>query len=361
MNYREHTLLANTTYLADKTEIIDIDVKDPISQIGIYYRPTYIAVTAHLAHPISCLKKVELVDGSEVLWSLSGAETQALDYYHRLVESFNYMDNTIGGTPEVWAFINFGRFLWDTEMAFNPTNFNNPQLKITVDINAPAADIITGSMGVFARMFDEKVISPSGFLMAKEIQEYSLANNAHEYIDMPTDLAWRKLLIRAQEDGSGLTSQLAHIKLSQDGDKHVIIDEDSGKLVHRLISQIPPYREHLFGSGYVAATNHFCTPALHCRFGGAQWRAAVAVQDEAFYAGDGGRFSHSQTGAGPNWQCIVEGWLPHAVLDYSFGIQSEKEDWFVPPASGSVKLDLTGGAAVAGEICEVCLQQYRPY
>jgi len=361
MKYRDHTLLAQTTYEADKTEIIDIDVQDPISQIGISYRPTFVSVDTIEDHPVSCLKKIEIVDGSEVLFSLTGAEAQALDFYSRLIEAYNRMNYTIGGTPEVWVFINFGRYLWDTELAFDPKVFVNPQLKIQVDIDAADAEIVTGDMRVFARLFDEKSISPVGFLMSKEIQQYSLSNDAHKYIDMPIDHAWRKLLIRAQRDGAEFTSQLDHLKLSQDADKKVIFDQACRDVVFQQISQTPPYREHHYGSGYTVAMYRFCTPSLYVRFGGVAWRASIGGGYQAFYGGAGGRYQQVQASAGPNWQCFLEGWLPHAMLEYPFGIQNDIDDWFDVSGIGSLKLDLTAGSSVGTSTCEVCLQQLRRY
>jgi len=216
-------------------------------------------------------------------------------------------------------------------------------------------------MRVYAQLFDEKMITPVGYLMAKEVQSYTLADNAHEYVDMPTDHPWRKLLVRAQRDGAEFTAQLAHMKLSQEADKKVIFDHDSRDVVLQQMSQSPPYREHLYGSGYAVAKNHWCTPALYVRFGRTSWRTTVAGGDGAMYSGAGGRFQHIQAAAGPNWQAICEGFLPHAVMEYPFGLQDEINDWFNVSGLGSVKLDITGGAAVGTANCEVCLQQFVQY
>ncbi len=71
MNYRMATLHALKSYTADTTEIIDVNVRDPISQLIIELRVGNTADEMQ-AHPIACLTKIELVDGSDVLFSLSG-------------------------------------------------------------------------------------------------------------------------------------------------------------------------------------------------------------------------------------------------------------------------------------------------
>jgi len=361
MNTRTYTLLGSTTYDADKTEIIDLDVQDPISQIAVVYRPVNVVTGTQLAHPAASITKIEIVDGSEVLWSLSGREAQALDYYHRQIEPFNYMDITDGGSPMVTIMLNFGRFLFDSELAFNPLNYKNPQLKISIDLNAQSADIVAGSMQVFAELFDEKVITPVGYLMGKEVESYTLGDNAHHYVDMPTDKVWRKLLVRAQRNGTDWASQIAHIKLSQDADKKVIFDHDSFPFAAHQASQVRPYREHIFGSGNIAARYGYCTPGFHVRFASTAWRATIGGGDQAFFGGSGGRFQYIQAVAGPNWQAIVEGWLPHSVVEYPFGLQQDIGDWFDPVNVGSMKLDITGGAAVDTQPCDVFLQELVKY
>lgn len=363
MDYRLATLLAPTTYTADKTEIIDIDIQDPISQIIIDYRPYnggYAASPA--AHPVKCLSKIELIDGSEVLFSLTGEESHAVDWYHRQKAShvwLHYLDNNYAVVPVI---LNFGRYLWDRELAFDPKKYRNPQLKITIDIDRGGMNADAGALIVTARCFDEKVISPVGFLMHKEIKSYTLVNSAHEYTDLPTDYPYRKLFIRAQRYGTDPSIQLSNIKLTEDVDKKIPFDHNTMVLVNSIVTDTKRYREYILGPGTTTARYFYCTPAFYVGFAACAWRSASAVGNISLYEGDGGRFTEIQENAGPNWSAIIDGYLPHGVIEVPFGLQDEIADWYEVAKIGSLKLDLTAGSSVGtSQSCEIFLQQLKRY
>lgn len=362
MNYRLATLLAQTDYAADKTEIIDINVADPISEIVIKYSPYNTAQTEGTAHPIACLTKIELVDGSDVLFSLNGHEAQALDiYHHRKLRSqwFHYLDNNY---TDMVVGINFGRYLWDTEFAFDPKKFTNPQLKVTIDLDAGAAAPDAGRMEIYALLFDDKEVTPSGMLIAKEVVNYTLADSAHEYVDMPTDHAWRKMLIRAQRYGTEPNQQLANIKLSEDQDKRVVFDHKHSALVRTLGNAGPMIREHIILGVSTASKNFYCTASARVNGMIQTWATAVtAASAQAFYDGDGGRFKIRSTVAG-NVQALINGWIPHATLEIPFGLQDDPADWYDMAKIGSIRADITGASSVGtSQTCQVFLQQLRKY
>ncbi|MDP2366526.1 MAG: hypothetical protein Q8M94_22455, partial [Ignavibacteria bacterium] len=135
MNHRLSTILPRSTYNADKTEIIELDMADPVSQIIVELAVTGVGDVA-TAHAIACLTKIEIVDGSEVLFSLSGYEAEAVDINHNGGMRSNWNPYLTGNDVQRFIGINFGRFLWDPLLAFDPKKFRNPQLKLTLDIDA---------------------------------------------------------------------------------------------------------------------------------------------------------------------------------------------------------------------------------
>lgn len=362
MNYRLATILATETHTADTTKVIDIDVKDPISQIIITHEPTSVGSASPNGHPSRCVTLIELIDGSDVLFSLSGVEAQALDFYHNKIEPPNVLFYTDGNKSESIFNINFGRYLYDPLYAFDPSKFTNPQLKITLDIDGGAIAPVTGDLTVLAHLFDEKAITPTGFFMSKEIKSFTLANATHEYTDLPTDYPYRKLLVRAQRYGTGPEYQIDTVKLSEDTDKRVVLNHTMFQLLRSIASQTPPYREWIIGWGTSSATNFYCTPCYWPAFAGALWRTATTPAGLCFYSGDGGRFSETQEAAGPNWQAHVEGLAPHGVLEIPFGLQDTPEDWYNVSDIGNLKLDIKGAASVgSSQTSEVFLQQLRSY
>lgn len=361
MNHRVSTLLPLSTYDADKTEIIELDMADPISSL-IIELGVLGASDVSTAHAIACLTSIEIVDGSEVLFSLSGYEAEAVDIYHNRGMRSNYNPYTNGMTCQRFVGINFGRFLWDAILAFDPTKFRNPQLKLTLDIDAGGNTPAQNTLRVWANMFDQKTIDPIGFLLHKEVKNYTLGASSHEYTDLPRDFPYRKMFIRNLEAGTEAGQNIGNVKLSEDQDKHVVFDHSLGNLMRlfgekdlQLIEQIIfPAKT---ATSYVFTTASDRTMAAFCT-----WAAALGTGTFASYGSAGGRMS-VDAGADENAVATVVGCIPHGTFEIPFGDQMDLEDWYkVNEGIGSLKLDITGAAGLAGtETCQILLQQLKRY
>lgn len=362
MNYRLSTLMEQKSYSADVTEVIDINVKDPISQLIIELCVTNVGSIAPTAHAIACLKKIELVDGSDVLFSLSGYEAEAVDIYHNKRMRSNWNPYLDGMDVQRYVAINFGRFLWDPVFAFDPEKFKNPQLKITLDINAGGNAPVINKLRVWANMFDEKTVTPGAFLMCKEIKDYTMAISSHEYTDLPTDYLYRKLFVRCQYPGYEGNIYVSNIKLSEDQDKRIIFDHDTETIFRNIAQDNPMLTELIYGYVGTVLTNGFCTPSARTIGSCQQWAAAVEAGAIAFYDGDGGKFRVIKETSDCNMQVIVSGWLPHGVWEIPFGDQMDPADWFDVTKVGSLKADIKGSAsATSSQSVQIFLQQLRPY
>ncbi|MBU2346590.1 MAG: hypothetical protein KJ888_20565 [Gammaproteobacteria bacterium] len=362
MNYRLATILDREAISADMTKVIDINLADPVSQFQIVYEVVNGNQAAGDGHPAKCVTKIELVDGSEVLYSLSGQEAQAVDWYHNKKEPPNIVLYTNGMNSEMIFNMNFGRFLYDPLFAFAPKKFTNPQLKITIDLNAGGSLSSSGYLTVLAQIFDGRTVEPTGFMMHKEINNYSMGSASHEYVDLPVDFPIRKLLIMAQTYGTGPEYLINKIKLSEDNDRRVPVNHTMFELLRNMAQQTPPYREWIIGPGTSTAQYFYCTPCYWPAFACAGWRATIGGGDKNIYEGGGGRFKYIQTGEGPNWQAHVEGWAPHGVLEIPFGLQNEPDDWFDVSKLGNLRLDiLSGSGRSSTDTVQVFLQQLRKY
>lgn len=362
MNYRLSTLMEQKSYSADVTEVIDINVKDPISQFLIELCVTNVGTIAPTAHAIACLKKIELVDGSDVLFSLSGYEAEAVDIYHNKRMRSNWNPYLDGNDVQRFVAINFGRFLWDSLLAFDPMKFKNPQLKITLDINAGGNAPVTNKLRVWALLFDEKVVTPGGFLMHKEIKDYTMAVSSHEYTDLPTDYIYRKLFARCQYPGYEGNIYVSNIKLSEDQDKRVVLDHDTETIFRNIAQDNPMLTELILNYVELASSYCYCTPTARIAGSANTWDAAAGAGEIAFYDGDGGRFKKISATATKNAQFIVSGWLPHGVWEIPFGDQMDPADWYDVRKVGSLKADIKGSAsATSSQSVQLFLQQLREY
>lgn len=361
MNHRVSTLLPQSTYDADKTEIIELDMADPISSIIIELAVTGVGDVA-TAHAIACLTSIEIVDGSEVLFSLSGYEAEAVDIYHNRAMRSNFNAYLNGMGVQRYIGINFGRFLWDTLLAFDPTKFRNPQLKLTLDIDAGGNASVENKLRVWANLFDQKAVDPIGFLLHKEVKNYTLAANSHEYTDLPRDYPYRKMFIRNLEAGTEAGQNIANVKLSEDQDKRVVFDHALANLMRLFGTDDLQLIEQIMFAATTDTVKVYTTVSDRATATFASWAAAVVTGNFASYGSAGGRMT-VDSGAAENVVAHVAGFVPHGVFEIPFGDQKDVDDWYkVNEGIGSLKLDITGAAGLAGtETCQILLQQLRRY
>jgi len=360
MNNRITTLLAEKTYAADAVEIIELKTRDPISALVFNCKIHNSAAGSMTLHPLASIAKIEIIDGSDVLFSLSGLEADALQWYNHKGFPSNYNYAMAGGYCERYVHVNFGRFLWDQEFAFDPTKFRSPQVKVTIDLDAGGLNPTYIKLAINALLFDEKIISPSGFLMAKEIKSWVPAAAGHEYTDLPTDYPYRQLLLKCQTAGTEPGQLLTSIKLSEDQDKRVIFDHHPDDIMRMICSEYPMVQESYFWA--MAATNRYLMIAPTTRVTGncTQWSVAPVQSLPALYDGDGGRLKTIADTLPQNSMIDVWGWLPHGVYAIPFGDQMDSNDWYDVQGIGSLRADVNAAAAAAGGI-QIFLEQLRRY
>lgn len=358
MNYRWSELLAAETITAAGTKTIDIDLADPITRISVLIKLTNNGNTP-TAHPAAAITKIEIVDGSDVLASLSGYEIQALDFYHTKQNPYSniiYLDNVMA----LMQFnLHFGRWLYDQELAFDTKRFKNPQLKISHNLALGGSSPDSMDLRVRADVFDDMKISPIGFLQAKEIYSYSLASSGNEYIDIPTDNIIRKLMIMSRAASKAPYEQYNQIRLTEEQDKKVIAEGYISDFQKVLLSDLPLVQDLIFGAASVAGVDHFITPcfdaypALNAEGTNAQ------IYTEAFVNG-GTKKIYGDVAA--NFNGLYSGRCPHGALAWQMGDEELPDDWWQADKLISARLKITAGSSVeASSTAQVVLQQLRKY
>lgn len=364
MRYRLATLWPRANYAADKTEIIDIDLIDPISRLVVVYEPDANPGGAGAeGHPAKCISRIEIVDGSDVLYSLTGQEAQAVDFYDRDKLPPNRMSYLVGHYSQMIYNLNFGRKLFDPELAFDPGKFRNPQLKVTIDINGGGYLSNDGYLTVIAHIFDEKTVSPFGFLMSKEVKDYSLGSASHEYTDLPLDFPYKQLFLRGQKYGTRPDALFDTVKISQDVDRKIPLNHSMSEIIRNMLDEWSECEEGmLVPTETTTGTNLFCIPTHRPRFSHSQWRAAAQANCMAQFIGDGGRFTHSGEAVNCNVSVIVRGYAPHAVIPLLPRLEPEDKDGYDVSGIKSLKLDvLTLAAAAVTDSAQIISQQIRRY
>jgi hypothetical protein len=362
MNYRKVTIEPLVSIDSAGTRTIDIGGKDVISRILIKYVITKGVAGHTMAGPLAKdISKIELVDGSDVLFSMSGYEAQALNIYDRKCGSMNHGQQMASCPGTSFYGLDFGRFLFDPVLALDPSKFTNLQLKITYTLVSSDTTCAASSLEVFSDVFDEKVVSPMGFLMSKEIYNYTVgADGTIEYIDLPTDYPLRKMLVRAYLDAYEPDHVLESIRLDEDNLKRIPLDITFKKYVDMMMCEWTPVVE-LFScipyiyttprTYYVTPTNQF--PSIAGL--GSGDNVVVGMSSDWMR---GGKVKIITEGGGQNLSGVAHGFLPNHCVEFPFGDPKDMDDWYDITRIKNLKLRLE--ANVAGT-AQVVFQQLRKY
>ena len=366
MNVRD-TYLERARALANSgTLTIDLNVVDPITELVLCFGATN-GATSNLANHIERnITRLEVVDGSDILFSMSGED--AMGYYAQLggVSLGDYRSEVPNDGVVASIHIPFGRWVNDQEYALNPVAFKNPQLKIQwnlATINAVGATgFVTNTLTVtvIARVMENSIV-PKGFLMGKDVYDFTSLATGDTRVDLPTDYPLRTLFVKVMELGTDPRANITRYKLSIDGDKYIPLDLFAVDLPNYLESTFHTVTMFLQGlCDDTVATHTFVGLSI----GGSVVSASGAnvAGCNYFWQFDALTYQHNFAGVAvldnPTW-IKDEGYALYGLVPFAFGRQSEPTDWLNLPSYKNALLYLTNGNA--GATCAVILQQARSY
>lgn len=360
MKYRRSLLLAPGSLGASGTRVIDINIDKPISRIEIKFDTTKVLSYMTAPGPANILK-IELVDGSKVLHSLTGYENQALAYYSRGKIAMELGQHIAALSEEDTYTIDFGRHLWDRELAFVPGNFHNPQLRITWNRALADTSCVADSIQVWADIFDEAAISPIGFLQAIEHYGYTPSGaDAFHTIGLPGDNVYRQILVRAHQDGKEPWYNIDEARFDEGTLDSIPFDFTNLEAYYTMMKGTWPMLETPFYVGVCTDTRVFYIPMT-------DWMASVGliaynVTNEPFESTDtmaGGKVTLDGS-ADTQMIGVARGYLPWNCFQFPMGRQSEIDDWY-DPTGKKPRLRLRAGAGGGSGTCQVVIEELHRY
>ncbi|GAH74196.1 unnamed protein product, partial [marine sediment metagenome] len=217
-------IVPTQTLTGAQTLTIPINLKDIISRLTLFWSILKIKPGMD-SYPHRDIQKIELVDGSDVLFSMDGGQAAALNIYDRKAHTYWSGVSINANSVQSWYSIDFGRWLFDEVLALDPSRFHNLQLKVTVDPALCELLCPSGDLSLYADVFDEQVPTPSGFLMSKEhYSSITPDSGAYTYIDLPTDFPIRHMLIQGYRDAKEPWLQVSHARLDEENLKRIPFD-----------------------------------------------------------------------------------------------------------------------------------------
>lgn len=360
MNYRTAQLLSPEDVGGSGTKVIDIDVQKPISRIDIRWQVTRGSTGMSAGGPAD-ISKIELVDGSKRLVSGSGYELQALNYYNRPGVLMAHGQSLTGNSQVEIFSLDFGRHLWDELLAFNPAMFINPQLRITFDEDVSDTGVTVNEMEVLAHIFDEKEVSPLGFLSPIEHYDYTLgADNSYETIELPEDRPFRQMLVRAYQSGYEPWYSIDEARFDEGTLERIAWEYTSlENYVRRMKSVWPlivyPFQARASAAGII----HYVPTTLY-------WSTFVGTQQSGtgnpYVSAGSGRGGKLTINAGStiDCNCCVFGWLPWHCYQFPMGKPNDIDDWY-NPAGKKPRLRLRASTGATSSTGQVLLEELYRY
>lgn len=343
MNYRNAVLLPATTGFTTGTEPINIDVADPISRIQILVYATNVD-SAPDGHPAALVVKAEIVDGSELLFSLEGRQAQAMSYFDTGKLDQNGLIYQATRTGWATLSLNFGRWLYDPELAFDPKQFKNPQLKIQYAIANGLSSITSLGLKVMADMFDEKVVTPVGYLLSKEAYSFTPADGGLKYIDLPGDMPIRKLVVISPSDDTDISDQAGTPLIDEENGKRVLFDLGAADMKRWHLPMYGDITEHVLGVATSSGVGHYVTVGS---VQGLSAMMASAVDEPPYHSPAAGlKKTIYTTSDDSGFYAMITGQCPHGSYPILFGKQDDIDDWWDVTKVGKPRLQLKPTSSV---------------
>ena len=358
MNHRKTTILAAKALGVSGTEIIELNVKDNIAQLHF----TTVVTTGaaqKIASPLAAITKIELLDGSTKLLELKGTTMQAVQFYDSGQIGTKYLHNTTSANHTENSCVMFGRFPYDPLYNFDPKAFKNPQIRVTWNVALCEVNATAFNLKVIADCFDEKITTPVGFMRDNTVYVYTPTAAAYAYVDLPTDLDIRKLMIQFEQPGAKLELLLADCKLSEDNDKRVPFDMSVAEFLEMDSDLYPDIKQTAYFM--TSAGGHWIFAAPSFNAGGSYMNitGVRAVQMTNF---NGNRFSCGTANATDVVRAILTGEIPWQTVCWPFGDPYDPEDWYKVQSIGNLRLRILGGASAGvNTVGSVVLQQVYKY
>jgi hypothetical protein len=353
--------------LADSGEhVSQVNITDPITALWVEVRATNGATDNVDNRMHACVSKVELIDGSDVLYSADARQGVAMNAYdlgwmphQRLTE--------LGGDPASAEFaMMFGRFIGDQVYAFDPSKHMNPQVRVTWNLAAVRAVAATayatgtGRLTIIAEVM-EGAPAPTGFLQRKEYYTWTSAVGT-EYIDLPVQYPLRTLLFRGHLTAYHPYDVISNLKVTANAGQYTPIDVGVEDLIYLQMQRYPKfhYRESMHkanGDTYYSMLEELenvmliSEQTVDCVLGYNNYE--YGSQTIQVYTAGSADTNKRNIGV------MCDGWCPFGYVQIPFGDPWTPSDWFPTPDFRSLRVEAQG--AVASGECALVLVQDRAY
>jgi len=365
---RDEILLNRETLTDTQVRTVDIGSGDMISAIVVEIECTNGATNNQGNWPHDITTRIEVVDGSDVITSLSGLQAAGLYTYKTGKLPLLDLNEDAAAVQRGSMPILFGRHLWDPSYALNPNKYKNLQLRITMNKAIITAAGVTGyaagnnitATAIVKRAKDG--INPVGCMQARELHSFTSVAAGDQSVTLPTDNVWHLLMARIYELGTTMQASITDLRLSLGSRDVDVIARRVRELDRQAREQygqwtIPyvfhyqnadtarcPFHQELAMSAFNQGAG---TSSIHgmAAFAGSQ--ATVVLQTDA----------GADVAADEAARAMLTGHAPFGCLPLPFGRLEDPGSWLDPRAYKKADLVYTQGNA--GAVVQTVLEEVR--
>jgi hypothetical protein len=171
------------------------------------------------------LEKIELiVNGSQVVKSISGEQLLALMLYQKSYAEGQYRSNHFSAESREYFLLNLGRFYHDLDYMLDLSKVNDPELRLTFDFAKTTTHGWTHGQAYAAspapsyccipHLLRESDIVPRGYIKTHEVYRFTSAGSLKENMVLPRGPLYCNLYLQSWYKAEGLASNLEHLELN---------------------------------------------------------------------------------------------------------------------------------------------------
>lgn len=359
MDVRRTTLMSPTDVGPSGTKVIDLNVVDYLSRIDILFKYTVVTVSVQIGRVVDCISRVELVDGGNTIASVTGPQLAGINAHNRKRMPYFQGSLTVGGICEQMISIDFGRWLYDEDFAFNPGMFKNPQLRITYDEDASNTSAVINSLSVYADVMSGNMKTPSKYIVPREWKNFTFGTSSHEGVSLPTSHIIKSILFNPYSADHSPVDLISTIKLSMDNDKRVILDETFAYFTKCMLQKYPRFSEKMILDAVVTAktihSNLSDDLKIDVQYDGTAFVTAQSKLAVPTYTGNIIALS-----ASVDIQAVeaeISGTCPFNSIMFQIGDEWEVSQWLDPRSAKSLDIDiLSSSDADTGDNCSIVVE-----
>lgn len=218
--YRDY-YLAKASSVGDSgsyTWALPIGIK--IQDIRVIYRSTNGATSNTVGKLNGMITKLEVLNGSDVLASLSGKEAQAMFAFNGHLDygklPYKLLNASAAAVVEEEFPILFGRYFRDPTMYLDTSRYSSPQIRLTHAMTISAtAGFATGTttVSIILRIIDSGAPNYAGFMMNKEVESWTTASSGDDTTYLPLDWPYAGIMVQGLYTANAATAVLTNLKL----------------------------------------------------------------------------------------------------------------------------------------------------